>query len=261
MKKLSLSLIISITLFLLVVIGCIVWFSYNQNTENDKIIISPNVIFRETSESPKRIERIHDFLTNKEKIKYEIPEWQERKIENYIYRPIKIEETIITWCINNKFLNYDWIDEYLDSDIDCSEPPYNKQDYSGYRITIPWWNYDAYLLKNQEITHCSITNPIVCRSENIDKNAILEYYHKHKECPFWLGESIEWTMWPTAYCYVKRWDCYMTNYWRDWKILPNEEERPYCDFMTSNSNLWIALWDPCDFFRWMWILPEDGSCW
>ena len=117
MKKLSIPLIISITLFLLIIIGCIVWFSYNQNTENDRIIISPNVIFRETNESTDRIERIHDFLTNKEKIKYEIPEWQERILKNYIYSPIEIKETIITWCIDNEFLNYDWIDEYFDNNI------------------------------------------------------------------------------------------------------------------------------------------------
>lgn len=256
MKKLSIPLIISITLFLLIIIGCIVWFSYNQNTENDRIIISPNVIFRETNESTDRIERIHDFLTNKEKIKYEIPEWQERILKNYIYSPIEIKETIITWCIDNEFLNYDWIDEYIDNNIDCSELPCNKQDCSGYRITIPWWNYNAYLLKNQEITHCSITNPIVCRSENIDKNAILEYYNKHKKCPVWLGKSMAGVLWPTAYCYVTRWYCRI-----GWEVLPNGKERPFCWFKTSNRNLWVALWDPCDFFKWMWVLPGDWSCW
>ena len=45
-----------------------------------------------------------------------------------------------------------------------------------YKITIPWGVYNAYLPIDQEISLCSITNPIVCwGDQKSDENPINTY--------------------------------------------------------------------------------------
>lgn len=213
---------------------------------NNEELINNNIQFKFTS-----IERINDFLSDKEKIKFEIPE--SYNINNdYFYSKIEIQETIFTWCVDNGWLKYDWFNQYIDQNNNCPE--------IGYKIVIPWWIFDAYIPKDQKVTNCSISNPIICRNENINEKKIIKYYKKHNECPSWFNYTKAWVLWPTASCYKPTWYCERTTcgYKENWKWRT-------CDLEKHVRCWWewrieVNLGDPCDFFLWMWMVPADGSC-
>lgn len=252
--------------FLLVIVFLfLTWCNHNiwhnktsLETQNNEVFISPNGV-KFKSRSP-------DFLNNKEK--YEIPKDRDSFYKNYFYSSIKIQDTVITWCVIEGYDEENkWIKQYLDESIECKhdiERWGKRPKVYGYKVTIPWGIYNAYLPKDLKITHCSATNPIVCWNENIDENEVLEYYYKHNHCPPWFIYEDPLISWPTAYCIVKSRMCHYTTC--DW-IEKNGTKMRSCD-LKKRLSCWfvgngqkIAIWDPCDFYKWIWLLPTDWSCW
>lgn len=222
------------------------WKNNEEPINNQINIDSNNIQFKFTS-----IERIHDYLSDKEKIKFEIPE-KSNFNKDYFYSKIKIQETIFTGCVSSGWLKYDWFNQYIDQNNNCPE--------IGYKIIIPWGIFDAYIPKDKKVTNCSISNPIVCRNENINEQEVIEYYNKHKECPSWFIYSSAWINWPTASCDKPTWYCHRTTcgYKENWKWRTCDlEKHVRCWWERSIE---IKIGDPCDFFLWMWMVPADGSC-
>lgn len=237
-----------IVYMLLFILIFLTWcWKNNEEPINNQINIDSNDIqFKFTS-----IERIHDYLSDKEKIKFEIPE-KSNFNKDYFYSKIKIQETIFTGCVSSGWLKYDWFNQYIDQNNNCPE--------IGYKIIIPWGIFDAYIPKNKKVTNCSISNPIVCRNENINEQEVIEYYNKHKECPSWFIYSSAWIKWPTASCDKLTWFCHRTTcgYKENWKWRTCDlEKHVRCWWERSIE---IKIGDPCDFFLWMWMVPADGSC-
>ena len=212
--------------------------------ENNNINISPKwVYFADTS----YLDIKHYFLTDKEIIKDE----DDYNFDNYITSKIYINETTFTWCEDKDYYD-NRFNNYIDKKIKCRE-----KDEAWYSITIPWWVYEAYLPTDQVITYCSTSNPIVCWGNDLTHEEVMSYYKDNWTCPPWFRFSKAWVSWPTDMCLRKhRWchkkrcneweecwikgriDCARNSYWRDW----------------------YELWDPCEFFLWMWLVPGDWSC-
>ena len=274
MKKISLLLIIGFSL-LAILWALFVW--HNHTKQNNEVLINEqknkaitteehgdysDVEFKNTS----GLERVLAFLNNSWDIAFNIPKDYEFE-KRYVYEPVNIKEIILTWCVDEYFFNDDNFKQYLDDSIECEGRlrRWGKIDeMRWYSLTVPWWKYNAYLPTNQTITHCSITNPIVCWNENINKDEVLEYYYEHNECPSWFGYSSPWVSWPTAYCYIYQRYCHDTTC--DYVERDGKKNVWACDL---DERVWcwyghgpmVSIGDPCDFFKWMWILPADWSCW
>ena len=157
------------------------------------------------------IENIIAFVENSWEILFtpEDPElFEKMKYKKY---EITINETTLTWCDWGRLAKNPQYKKYYDRDIAC-EPILHwwekKEDQRWFKITIPWWKYEAYLPVWEYITHCSTTNPIVCWNEDYDEDTVKWYYDEHKKCPWRMIYYAEWTAWPWDYCVISLWSCY-----------------------------------------------------
>ena len=175
-------------------------------------------------------------------------------------------QIIEEWLNKNSLMRHEY-KKYVDESFECEwtlrrwgEIDENR----WYTMIIPWGKYEAYLPKGEKVTHCSTTNPIVCRNEDYNWAEVSKYYEENGKCPKHMWYYAAWVSWPTAYCAIQWWTCHMSTcdyIEKNWKSnVRSCDLEPRLDCSFNWGGPMFALGDPCDFFLWMWMAPADWSC-
>jgi len=201
----------------------IVYEDLPLNTEFQPSISKNWVYFYKNSD----LNRPHYFLTDKKVIRDNSDYTNFVKKFHYVFAPITINETTYTWCDRLWYFD-DRFTKYIDSSIECE-----REGDVWYKITIPWGVYNAYLPIDQEISLCSITNPIVCWGDQKSDEEVIAYYKEYGDCPPWFRFYQEWVAWPTDTCVWTSWDCRGLKKWvkcwfsADWSVVLLWENYPF----------------------------------